>query len=62
MGDGGAPNGGSSAEKSDDFGLCYTFLNTHPGNPGWAYWGDDAAQDWATLTGASALQRENTFS
>ncbi len=42
MGDGGTPNGGSSREKSDDFGLCYTFLNNHPNNPGWAYYGDDA--------------------
>jgi hypothetical protein len=61
MGDGGTPNGGSSAEKSDDFGLCYTFLNTHPGHPSWAIWGDDAVQDWSTLTGASAVSVKNTF-
>jgi hypothetical protein len=61
MGDGGTPNGGSSAEKSDDFSLCYTFLNTHPGNPGWAYWGDDAAQDWAGLTGAGAASAKNIY-
>jgi len=61
MGDGGTANGGSSWEKSDDFGLCYTFLNDHPNNPGWAYYGDDVVQDWATLTGAGAVAVKNTF-
>ncbi len=61
MGDGGIANGGSSKEKSDDYALCYTLLNTHPDNPGWAMWGDDAAQDWSTLVGASALNVKNTF-
>ncbi len=62
MGDGGAPNGGSSAEKSDDFGLAYTFLNTHlHGNPGWAYWGDDVVQDWNTLIGLGAVNTRATF-
>ena len=61
MGDGGTPNGGSSREKSDDFGLCYTFLNNHPNNPGWAYYGDDAVENWATLTGPSAVSVKNVF-
>jgi len=62
MGDGGTPNGGSSAEKSDDFGLAYTFLNTSPhGNPGWAYWGDDVVQDWSTLVGVGALGVKATY-
>jgi hypothetical protein len=61
MGDGGTPNGGSSFEKSDDFALCYTFLNNHPNNPGWAYYGDDVVQDWADLTGAGAIAVTNTF-
>jgi hypothetical protein len=61
MGDGGTPNGGSSYEKSDDFGLCYTFLNTHPDNPGWAYWGDDAVQDWNTLAGTSAVNVKSVY-
>ena len=61
MGDGGSANGGSSAEKSDDFGLCYTFLNTAPDDPGWAYWGDDVVQDWNTLVGASAVNVRNAF-
>jgi hypothetical protein len=61
MGDGGPQNGGSSKEKSDDYALCYTLLNTHPDNPGWAIWGDDAAQDWSTLLGASALNVKSIF-
>jgi hypothetical protein len=36
-------------------------LNNHPNNPGWAYYGDDVVQDWATLTGASAVSVKNTF-
>jgi hypothetical protein len=55
MGDGGTPSGGTSSEKSDDFGLCYAFLDQHTDNPGWAYWGDDVAEDWAILTGTGAV-------
>jgi hypothetical protein len=51
MGDGGAPNGGAG-EKSEDFFLCDFFLDNHPDNPGWAYWGDDVVAEWALL-GAS---------
>ena len=61
MGDGGTPNGGSSPEKSDDFALCYTFLNTHPDNPGWAYWGDDVVQDWSQLIGLGAVNVKGTY-
>ncbi len=61
MGDGGTPNGGSSAEKSNDFGLAFTFLNTHTNNPGWAYWGDDVVQDWNILTGLGAVNTKATF-
>jgi hypothetical protein len=61
MGDGGTPNGGSSSEKSDDFQLCYTFLNTHPDNPGWALWGDDAVDDWSILVGLSAVNVKSIF-
>jgi hypothetical protein len=61
MGDGGTSAGGSSAEKSDDFGLCFAFLNTHPDNPGWAYWGDDVVQDWNTLVGAGAVSVKGAF-
>jgi hypothetical protein len=61
MGDGGTPNGGTSSEKSDDFGLCYTFLDQHPDNPGWAYWGDDVAEDWSTLTGTGAVNTQSIY-
>jgi hypothetical protein len=55
MGDGGAANGGSGGEKSDDYGLADAFLNFHGDNPGWAVWGDDMAEEWAALTGAGAV-------
>ena len=61
MGDGGTPNGGSSSEKSDDYALAYTFLNTHPDNPGWALWGDDAVDDWSILVGLSAVNVKSVF-
>jgi hypothetical protein len=61
MCDGGTPYGGRSPDKSDDFALCYSFLNDHPNNPGWAYWGDDAAQDWNDLTGSGAVNVKNAF-
>ncbi len=61
MGDGGWPNGGSSAEKSDDFALCYAFLDNHPHNPGWAYWGDDVVEDWNSLDGTGAADVVATF-
>ncbi len=60
MGDGGLAHGGGSAEKSDDFALCDFFLNNHPDNPGWAYWGDDVVQDWSLL-GGSAITVENIW-
>ena len=61
MGDGGSPNGGSSAEKSDDYALAYAFLNTHPDNPGWAMWCDDAVQDWNTLVGLGAVNVKSVY-
>jgi hypothetical protein len=61
MGDGGSANGGSSEEKSNDFGLCNFFLTNHPNNPGWAYWGDDVAQDWVYLMGAGAVAVKSTY-
>ena len=61
MGDGGIPSGGSSTEKSDDFGLCYTFLDQHPDNPGWAYWGDNVVIDWSNLTGAGAVNVKSIY-
>jgi len=61
MGDGGTPNGGTSTEKSDDFGLCFTFLDQSPDNPGWAFWGDDVAEDWNNLTGTGAVNTKSIY-
>ncbi|MEJ2722137.1 MAG: T9SS type A sorting domain-containing protein, partial [bacterium] len=61
IGDGGTPNGGSSSEKSDDYQLLFTFLNHHPGDPGVYAAGDDMAQEWATLTGAGAINLRSAY-
>jgi hypothetical protein len=61
IGDGGAPNGGSSAEKSDDFGLLYNFLSNHPENPGVYAAGDDMVQDWSTLIGLGAINVKSVY-
>ncbi len=50
-------------EKSNDWGLIFTFLNT--GNlgsgPGLYLSGDDMAQEWVTLAGAGAIQSRSTY-
>ncbi|MBP2681230.1 MAG: Por secretion system C-terminal sorting protein, partial [Candidatus Krumholzibacteriota bacterium] len=61
MGDGGQANGGTGSEKSNDFALCDSFLTHHPDNPGWAYWGSDVVQNWATLVGASAASVKSKY-
>ncbi len=61
IGDGGWENGGSGAEKSDDFSLLHTFLSNHPGDPGVYATGDDIAQEWSTLIGAGALAVKGTY-
>jgi hypothetical protein len=61
MGDGGVAHGGSSLEKSDDFGTAFMFLDYHPDNPAWAYWGDNVVEDWSTLTGAGAASLKSTY-
>ncbi len=38
--------------------LCYTFLNQHPDNPGWAYWGDDVVEDWSDSDRRGRRERE----
>jgi hypothetical protein len=53
--DGGPPNGGSGPDKSDDWTLLNNFMTGHPNNPGIAFWGDDLAEEWATMTGAGAV-------
>jgi hypothetical protein len=61
MGDGGTPNGGSGSEKSDDYAVAEFFLNNHPDNPGWYAAGDDMASEWATLTGAAAVNVKSVW-
>jgi hypothetical protein len=61
IGDGGSANGGSGPEKADSYNLLFTFLNHHPDNPGFYAAGDDMAQEWATLTGAGAVNVKSTF-
>jgi hypothetical protein len=48
-------------EKADDFAILYTFLAEHPDNPGLYVSGDNVAQEWATLTGASALALRSNY-
>jgi hypothetical protein len=45
-------DGTGNPEKSDDFGLLFFFVDTHPSNPGVYFSGDDLAQEWVTLAGA----------
>jgi hypothetical protein len=61
VGDGGAPNGGSSAEKSNDFRLIFSFLSNHEDNPGIYIAGDDIAEDWAGLVGIDAVNTRSVF-
>ncbi|MFQ5511492.1 MAG: FlgD immunoglobulin-like domain containing protein [Candidatus Krumholzibacteriia bacterium] len=61
LGDGGAPNGGGSPEKADDYALLFQFLDTHSNNPGLYVSGDDVASDWAALTGLAAVNTRSTY-
>jgi hypothetical protein len=61
IGDGGTPNGGSSAEKSNDFRLLFTFLSNHPDNPGVYVAGDNVAEDWVSLAGIDAVNMKSVF-
>jgi hypothetical protein len=48
-------DGTGQPEKSDDYGLLYSFLNTHPDNPGLYLSGDDIAEEWVGLAGSAAI-------
>ena len=61
MSDGSPAAGGTSTDKDDDFGLCFQFLDQHPDNPGWAYWGDNVVVDWANLTGLGAVNVRSIY-
>ena len=49
--------------KSDDFGLLFTFLDQHTNPSGAAIYlsGDDLAEEWAELQGASALNFRDVY-
>jgi hypothetical protein len=47
--------------KSDDYTLLYTFLDTHPDNPGLYLSGDNLAQEWVTLAGSGAIDLRSTY-
>ncbi|UCH84256.1 MAG: T9SS type A sorting domain-containing protein [Candidatus Latescibacterota bacterium] len=61
IGDGGEENLGSGEEKSDDFALIKEFLDNDPENPGVYVNGDDLAEVWVTLTGASAVAVKTAY-
>jgi hypothetical protein len=53
---------GTLWEKSNDIGTLYTFLNTHPNNPGVFLSGNDIARAWIEdMTGASASNFRSDF-
>jgi hypothetical protein len=52
---------GDYREKSDDFGLLYTFLDQHPDNPGLFITGDNNAEEWVTLSGSGAVNLRSTY-
>lgn len=54
-------DGTGNPEKSNDFGLLFTFLNTHPNNPGLFITGDNIAEEWVSLSGASASDLRSAF-
>lgn len=56
-------DGTGAPEKSNDWGLLFTFLNTGTlGNgPGLYLSGDDMAEEWVTLGGAGAIQVRSTY-
>ncbi len=56
-------DGTGSPEKSDDFGTLFTFLDQHtsPSFVGIYFSGDDLAEEWHSLAGASALQFRDIY-
>jgi len=61
IGDGGAWNGGTGFEKSDDFALLFEFLDTRVGGAGLYIAGDDAGEYWRGQVGANAIAVRQTF-
>ena len=54
-------DGTGNPEKSDDYGLIFTFLDIHPNLPGVYLSGDDMAEEWASLSGASAISLRSVY-
>lgn len=54
-------DGTGNPSKSNDFGLLESFLNVHPNNPGLFITGDNNAEEWISLTGASAVLVRSVF-
>ena len=54
-------DGTGNPEKSDDYGLLFTFLDSHPNLPGVYAAGDDIAEEWASLSGASAISLRSVY-
>lgn len=54
-------DGTGNPEKSDDYGLLFTFLDTHPDNPGLYISGDDIAEEWVTLAGGGAVNLRSIY-
>jgi hypothetical protein len=56
-------DGTGAPEKSNDWGLLFTFLNTGTlgTGPGLYLAGDDMAQEWSTLGGSGAIQVRSAY-
>jgi hypothetical protein len=63
LGAGTVGDGTGGPEKSNDWGLLYTFLNTGTlgSGPGLYLSGDDIAEEWVTKGGAGAIQVRSTY-
>jgi hypothetical protein len=54
-------DGTGNPEKSDDYGLLFFLLDTHPDNPGVYISGDDVAEEWVSLAGAGAVNLRSQY-
>jgi hypothetical protein len=63
IGDGTSASGlpGAGPEKADDFLVLYTFLDLSPYDPGVYISGDDIAEEWSVLIGASAVAMKSFY-
>jgi len=57
----GTVSDGVVPEKSDDWSLLLTFLNTHPNNPGLYLSGNDLAEEWMEQPGPGAVAARSQF-